>query len=225
MTNKINQATLSKNEEDYLKAVFHLTIDSHIPEIGTNTLAEYLKVSPASANSMIKKLKAKALVKYERYGKLELTKEGREIATNLIRKHRLWETFLYKHLNFSWAEVHEVAEQLEHIRSVKLMAELDKFLGYPKFDPHGDVIPDAEGNYNVQEKKTLAEMSVGSTCKLASVKDGSVQFLQYLTELGFQLSKNIKVMEKREFDNSMTLDLEGKTINVSKKFSENVYVI
>ncbi len=224
MTNNINKAQLSKNEEDYLKAIFHLTVDSHEENTGTNSLASYLQVSPASVNSMVKKLKTKEMVTYEKYGKLALTQEGRAISTYLIRKHRLWETFLYEHLNFTWDEVHEVAEQLEHIRSSKLMKELDKFLGFPRLDPHGDVIPDGEGNYDIQAKTTLAEMEVGARCKLVSVRDGSVQFLQYLTELGFALSKEITVVDKREFDKSMTVDVNGKEVNVSRKFTENVYV-
>ena len=207
MTNKINDSKLSKNEEDYLKAIFHLTIDSNEDKVGANKLAEYLNLSPASVNSMVKKLKAKKMVNYERYGKMELSEVGQLAALSLIRKHRLWETFLYEHLNFTWDEVHEVAEQLEHIRSEKLMKELDAFLGFPAIDPHGDVIPNADGSY------------------LTSVKDGSVQFLQYLSELGLTLSTNFEVLDRQDFDKSMSILVGGKKVNVSKKFSENIFVL
>lgn len=225
MANKINFEQLSKNEEDYLKAVFHLTIDNQLKEVGANKLAEYLNLSPASVNSMVKKLKSKQLLNYERYGKIRLSAEGETIAISLIRKHRIWETFLYEHLNFTWDEVHEVAEQLEHIRSEKLISELDAFLGKPKLDPHGDVIPDANGVYEPKNKKTLSEMDSGKSCKLIAVKDGSVQFLQYLSSLELHLKTQIKVLEKRDFDKSMTIEINGKPVNVSKKFSENLYVL
>ena len=213
------------NEEDYLKAIFHLTIDSNEDKVGANKLAEYLNLSPASVNSMVKKLKAKKMVNYERYGKMELSEVGQLAALSLIRKHRLWETFLYEHLNFTWDEVHEVAEQLEHIRSEKLMKELDAFLGFPAIDPHGDVIPNADGSYLTSEKKTLSEMPVGSKCKLVAVKDGSVQFLQYLSELGLTLSTNFEVLDRQDFDKSMSILVGGKKVNVSKKFSENIFVL
>ena len=174
---------------------------------------------------MVKKLKAKKMVNYERYGKMELSEVGQLAALSLIRKHRLWETFLYEHLNFTWDEVHEVAEQLEHIRSEKLMKELDAFLGFPAIDPHGDVIPNADGSYLTSEKKTLSEMPVGSKCKLVAVKDGSVQFLQYLSELGLTLSTNFEVLDRQDFDKSMSILVGGKKVNVSKKFSENIFVL
>ncbi|TXC82143.1 metal-dependent transcriptional regulator [Luteibaculum oceani] len=225
MTNKIKKDRLTKNEEDYLKAIFYLTAEQQEEKVGTNKLAEFLELSPASVNSMVKKLKGKGFLNYERYGKLELSEDGFKIAVNLIRKHRLWETFLYNHLNFGWDEVHEVAEQLEHIQSEKLMKELDAFLGFPGTDPHGDVIPGADGSYKIPVKKTLSEMTAGAVCKLVSVKDGSVQFLQYLTELGLELSAPIEILEKRDFDGSMSLKVNNKRVNVSKKFTQNIYVI
>ncbi len=158
---------LSKYEEDYLKALFHLTVERGTTA-GTNELADYLGVSPASVNGMLKKLKAKTLVKHEKYAKPSLTKQGKRVAIELIRKHRLWETFLYEKMNFTWDEVHEVAEQLEHIRSDKLIEELDKFLGFPRLDPHGDAIPDAKGKYEPVRKITLAE-------KKERKKDGEVR--------------------------------------------------
>ncbi|MBP6455146.1 MAG: metal-dependent transcriptional regulator [Chitinophagaceae bacterium] len=138
---------LSKNEEDYLKALFYLLEKNEGDKIGNNQLAAYLNVSPASANNMLKKLKLKNLVQYEKYGKIEVTALGLRKAVFLVRKHRLWETFLHLTLNFNDEEVHEVAEQLEHIKSEKLIIELEKFLKFPSKDPHGETIPDISGKY------------------------------------------------------------------------------
>lgn len=215
---------LTKNEEDYLKALFHLTEEMEEDRAGVNQLAEYLNISPASVTAMLKKLKTKDLVEYERYGKLELSSDGKAIAVDLIRKHRLWETFLYKYLNFQWDEVHEVAEQLEHIKSRKLIDQLDKFLGHPIRDPHGDIIPGKDGTYHVLPKTTLSDLSAGSKCKLIAVRDNSVAFLRYVAEIGLALSSEIDVMDKRDFDGSMEIGFGEKRINISAKFAENVFV-
>jgi len=215
---------LSKNEEDYLKGLYYLTVQEKIEKVGTNQLAARLDVTPASTNNMLKKLKSKNLVDYKRYGKLELTAEGQAIAVQLIRKHRLWETFLYEKLEFTWDEVHAVAEQLEHIRSEKLIQQLDHFLGYPKIDPHGDPIPDAEGNIVVQKKRLLAEVEPGNHCRLVAVKDSSAPFLQYVSDLGLSLKSRIRVIEQQVFDNSMRIEIDGRQEQISEKFSRNVYV-
>jgi DtxR family Mn-dependent transcriptional regulator len=215
---------LTKNEEDYLKALFHLIVEQEEEKPGTNMLAEYMGISPASVNGMLKKLKVKSLVHYEKYGKLELTSEGQEIALRLIRKHRLWETFLHDHMNFTWDEVHDVAEQMEHIKSEKLIEELEKFLGFPKVDPHGAVIPTAKGEYKILPKVTLSEMDAGQECRLKSVKDGSVAFLQYVTKLGLELSSKMKIIERQDFDDSLIIEFDDKKVAVSKKFADNVFV-
>ena len=132
---------LTYTEENYLKTLLKLTLESKRAEAGTNELATHLMVKPATVSDMLKKLKEKQLVDYEKYGKITLTDEGKKIGIEIIRRHRLWETFLYEKLEFTWDEVHEVAEQLEHIHSAKLVDKLDKFLNYPAFDPHGDPIP------------------------------------------------------------------------------------
>ncbi len=224
MPNQADPSKLTKNEEDYLKALFHLLAERGEQKTGTNQLAEFLNISPASVSGMLKKMKTKALVAYERYGKLELTEKGTQIAVQLVRKHRLWETFLYTHMNFSWDEVHEVAEQLEHIKSAKLIAELDQFLGHPKRDPHGAVIPNAEGEYQLIPKVTLAELHAGDRCRLVSVKDSSVAFLQYVSKLGLALSSEIEIEEIQEFDGSVSILFDNKSVNVSKKFVDNVFV-
>ncbi len=215
---------MTKNEEDYLKALFHLLTENEEGKVGTNQLAEYMGISPASVSGMLKKMKTKDLVASERYGKLDLSEEGKAIAVQLIRKHRLWETFLYTHMNFSWDEVHEVAEQLEHIKSTKLTTELDKFLGFPKRDPHGAVIPNAEGEYQILPKITLSQLEAGDRCRLVSVKDSSVAFLQYVSKLGLALSSEIQIKEIQEFDGSVSIAFDNKEINVSKKFVDNVFV-
>ncbi len=157
---------LSFTEENYLKALLHLTFeDIQKHEIGTNDLAGYLDVKPATATDMLKKLKLKQLIDYEKYGKITLTNDGKKNAIQILRKHRLWETFLCDKLQFSWDEVHEVAEQLEHIQSQKLVDKLEEFFDYPQFDPHGDAIPNAKGELKIPYKKTLADIDEGKTCK------------------------------------------------------------
>lgn len=216
--------SITRNIEDYIKAIFNLTEEEGVKKLGNNQLADYLGLSPASVSVMIKKMKDKKLVDYERYGKIELTQTGHEIALKLIRKHRLWETFLHDHMNFSWDEVHEVAHQLEHINSPKLIKELDNFLGNPKRDPHGDAIPDEHGRFVVELKQPLSSLLTGDVCRLISVKDNSAVFLKYVTQLGLALSSEIEILEIREFDASMLIAYDGKKENVSKKFAESIYV-
>ncbi len=224
MTNKLNSNNLTKSEEDYLKALFQLLIEDSSVKVGNNQLADYLKVSPASTNNMIKKLKTKNYVVSEKYGKLDLTEEGKSIAVRLIRKHRLWETFLCNYLNFTWDEVHEVAEQLEHIKSKKLIDELDRFMDFPEKDPHGEMIPNADGEYSVLPKITLSSLSDGDICQLVAVDDGSVNFLKYVSEIGLALSSEIKVLEVREFDKSIRIQFDNTIETVTRKFADNVFV-
>ena len=215
---------ITKSEEDYLKALYHLSMEQEAERAGTNRLADYLGVAPASVNHMLKKLKTKALVDYEKYGKLALTECGKGIAVRLIRKHRLWETFLSKYLNFSWDEVHEVAEQLEHIQSPKLMSELDRFMGFPRTDPHGEAIPNELGEYDPTLKTPLAALKTGDICRLVAVRDDSIAFLQYVSRIGLALDMTIEIGEVRTFDNSMDILVEGVTHSVTGKFAEYVFV-
>ncbi|KZS40347.1 iron-dependent repressor [Aquimarina aggregata] len=224
MTNKSNLNNLTKSEEDYLKALFQLLVEDDSEKVGNNLLADYLNVSPASTNNMVKKLKTKNYVVSEKYGKLDLTEQGKSIAVRLIRKHRLWETFLCKYLNFSWDEVHEVAEQLEHIKSSKLIDELDRFMDFPEKDPHGEIIPNADGEYAVLPKIMLSSLAEGEVCKLIAVDDGSVNFLKYVSEIGLALSSEIKVIEVREFDNSIRIQFNDTIETVTRKFADNVFV-
>lgn len=217
---------LSQTEENYLKALYHITSESAgKQEAGTNELAASLNVKPATANDMLKKLKEKKLISYEKYGKISLTAAGKKLAIEVIRKHRLWETFLYEKLDFTWDEIHEVAEQLEHIHSPKLIEKLERFLNYPEFDPHGDPIPNAKGELKVQERKTLSEVPVGKTCKLAAVKDNSALFLQYVVKVGLGISSRIKVISRQDYDGTTEIEVDGKRYSVSQKFGENIYVM
>ena len=216
---------LSYTEENYLKCIFKIGSENEIQEAGTNALAEYLSVKPASVNEMAKKLKEKKLVDYEKHGKITLTKSGNEHAIDIIRKHRLWETFLYEKLEFRWDEVHEIAEELEHINSKKLIDRLDRFLNFPEYDPHGDPIPNEKGVLKKQSKKTLSQIEVGETCKMVAVKDNSSSFLQYVLELGLGLNNKIKIVSREEFDHQTTIEINGDVKIVSLKFTENIFVV
>lgn len=217
---------LSFTEENYLKALVQLTVfEGDVDEVGVNKLASALGVKPATVSDMVRKLKEKALVHYERYGKVSLTTEGRHLGMMVIRRHRLWETFLQEKLNFSWDEVHELAEELEHIHSKKLVNRLDSFLDFPEFDPHGDAIPDEEGNIAIPFRRTLSEVKVGKRCKLIAVKDNSVDFLHYVDRLGLKINDVVEVMEKDSFDELTTIKYNKKTTVVSPKFSDNIYVV
>lgn len=217
--------TLTYTEENYLKALFKISLDNDNKEVGTNELANYLVVKPATANDMLKKLKDKSLVDYEKYGKITLSETGRKFAINIIRKHRLWETFLYEKLEFSWDEVHKVAEELEHIQSEKLIDKLDKFLNFPEFDPHGDSIPTKKGELTVQFKNTLADMEVGKICKMVAVKDNSSSFLQYVVKVGLGINNEIEVISKQDYDNLTLIEVNGVKSSVSQKFTENIFVV
>lgn len=216
---------LSYSEENYLKCIFKIGNENDSQEAGTNALAEDLTVKPASVNEMLKKLKEKKLVEYEKYGKIKLTKSGKEHAIDIIRKHRLWETFLYEKLEFRWDEVHEIAEELEHINSKKLIDRLDKYLNFPEYDPHGDPIPNDKGVLKKQSKKTLSQIEVGETCKMVAVKDNSSSFLQYVLSLGLGINNKIKIVSREDFDHQTTIEINDEQKIVSSKFAENIFVI
>lgn len=213
----------SLSEENYLKAIFHLE-RQYQSGVSTNSLAEEMETKASSVTDMIKKLAEKDLVKYRKYQGVKLSDAGRKAAVEVIRKHRLWEVFLVEKLDFTWDEVHEIAEQLEHIKSEKLTRELDRFLGYPKRDPHGDPIPDADGNFTVANKLLLAELEPGNTGICVGVKDSSSEFLQYLDKNGISLGKKIELKEKEEFDQSMLISIDGTELRISQLISNNLYI-
>jgi DtxR family Mn-dependent transcriptional regulator len=222
----MNEFHLSFTEENYLKSLIHLTLFSKDKnEVGTNELATNLSVKPATVNDMLKKLKEKNLVDYKKYGKISLTESGRLFGMNVIRKHRLWETFLVEKLSFSWDEVHEVAEQLEHIQSSKLVDSLEALLEYPKYDPHGDPIPNAKGEIELTLRITLDEMNVMSTNRVVAVKDNSSEFLQYVNRLNLKIGDEIHLISKESYDDLLTIEIHGKQHVVSQKFAQNIFVL
>ncbi len=215
---------LSFTEENYIKALLKISMETRNEEISSNDLSVLLGVKPATVNDMLKKLKQKELVWFERYGKIRLTPLGREQGLHIIRKHRLWETFLYEKLGFSWDEVHEVAEQLEHIRSEKLIDKLDEFLSFPETDPHGDEIPKKNGEIRERPRITLAGSETGKKYRITGVKDNSAAFLQYLLRLGLVLHTTLEVMSVEAFDGSLEINANGRILSVSQKLSGHIFV-
>ena len=210
-------------EENYLKTIFHL--QKAFPEgVNTNALAEKMESKASSVTEMLKKLAKKNLVVYKKYQGVKLSKKGNTSALEIIRRHRLWEYFLVEKLNFSWDEVHEVAEQLEHIQSDKLVEELDKFLGFPRKDPHGDPIPDKDGNITTSEKTLLAELGEGQAGICTGVKDSSADFLRYLDKNGIGLGKKIRLLKIEEFDHSAEVEVDGNTFTLSGKSASNIFI-
>lgn len=216
---------LSYTEENYLKSIFQLVQKDGNENTSTNAIAENLGIKPATVTSMLKKLRDKELIFYEKYGKTGLTKIGNKIALEVIRKHRLWEVFLYEKLDFTWDEVHEIAEQLEHIQSATLINRLDAFLGFPQKDPHGDPIPDIHGQLKHISKTLLSDAITGKEYRVIAVKDSSTEFLQDLMHLKITLDTKIKVLKKMEFDQSLQLLINQDTeIIVSAIFSKNLII-
>jgi len=214
---------LTFSEENHLKTIFHLSSD---PELGvsTNSIADNLNTKASSVTEMLKKLNDKNLIVYKKYHGAQLTEKGRKTALNIIRKHRLWEVFLVDKLNFKWDEVHEIAEQLEHIQSKKLTNELDKFLNFPTKDPHGDPIPNPAGFIKFTPKLKLSDLNIGETGKFIGVKDSSSTFLKYLDKRQISLGCNIKVLHQEEFDQSLHVGLDDTNLTISIKTASNLYI-
>jgi DtxR family Mn-dependent transcriptional regulator len=216
---------LSFTEENYLKAIYSLSERADSFDTSTNEIAVKINTKPPTVSDMLRKLAEKKLVTYEKYKRVQLTRSGRQVAILIIRKHRLWEVFLHDKLEFTWDKVHEVAEQLEHIQSEELISRLEKFLGYPTNDPHGDPIPSANGELAPAKRIILSDMEEGKYCYVVGVKDSSSPFLQYLQQLNIGIGTRIKVIERIAYDGSLTINMKkGQQITVSKKFSDNVLV-
>ena len=211
------------SEENYLKTIYHISSSSN-KGVSTNAIAKKLKTKASSVTDMIKKLAEKQVLVYKKYQGVLLTEEGETAAALIVRKHRLWEVFLVEKLNFNWDEVHDVAEQLEHIKSSKLINEIDALLGFPKHDPHGDPIPDSEGNLHQIEKKLLSTLKINDTGICVGVKDSSSAFLQFLDKLQIALGQKVEVLEKEDFDDSMTIKINQKKIIISHKIANNLYI-
>jgi len=214
---------LSYTEENYLKAIYHLSNGGQ-EAVLTNELAEAMSTKPASVTDMIKKLSVKKLITYEKYYGVSITKQGKSDALSIVRKHRLWETFLVEKLNFNWDQVHEVAEQLEHIQSSLLIEKLDEFLGYPAADPHGHPIPDKHGKLHTDLQIPLGEFHGKKAATVKAVKETS-SFLQYLSKIGVYIGAKIAILEKTEFDGSVEILIDGKKkVSISKEASQNILV-
>ncbi|RRJ92265.1 metal-dependent transcriptional regulator [Paenimyroides tangerinum] len=214
---------LTHSEENYLKAIYHLSLIED-NGVSTNAIAQKMNTKASSVTDMIKKLSEKGFMNYQKYQGVSLTKEGKMTAKMVIRKHRLWEVFLVEKLDFSWDEVHIVAEELEHIKSEKLINKLDAFLGFPKEDPHGDPIPNAKGEVFISEKFLLNEMDANQICICVGVKDTSSEFLQYLDRQNIALGKTIIIKSKESFDNSMVIEVNNVELMISNKIANNILV-
>ncbi len=210
-------------EENYLKTIYHLEQDS-VGGVSTNAIAERMETKPSSVTDMVQKLAEKELLLYKKYKGTALTPSGRKIAASVIRKHRLWEVFLVDKLDFHWDEVHEIAEQLEHIHSEKLITRLDNFLGNPDFDPHGDPIPDKNGNFKATEKKLLSELRKKQRGVCVGVRETGSEFLQYLDKRNITIGTKILVLGKEFFDGSMIIQVGQDQYFISNKIAENLYV-
>ncbi len=215
---------LSTTEENYLKAIFKLSLKS--PEnISTNNIAAETQTTAASVSDMMKRLAEKQLVAYEKYKGVQLTDIGKNIAIELIRSHRLWEVFLVDKLGYKWDEVHIIAEELEHIKTPDLISRLESFLGFPTNDPHGDPIPDADGNINNHEPISLNELKALEKGVIVLVKEQSTEFLQYLDRIKLNIGSRIEVLEVNSYDNSRLVRIAAAdTVFLSDKVSDNLIV-
>ena len=214
---------LSKSVENYLKAIFSIIKDDN-ETISTNDIAKKLETKPSSVTDMMKKLTDKKLVTYKKYKGVKLTKKGSEIAKKIVRKHRLWETFLVEKLEFNWDEVHDIAEQLEHIKSEKLTKSLDKYLSYPKFDPHGDPIPDDQGRFPKSDTTPLNTLSIGSQGIVMGVLQDNPNFLQFLEKVNIKIGTLILLEGVIEFDKSLEIKIEETRYYISLEVAKNILI-
>jgi len=209
-------------EENYLKSIYHLSLNAE--NVSTNQLAAFINTKASSVTDMLKKLADKGLINYTPYQGVTLSKAGEKIAVNIIRKHRLWEYFLVEKLDFKWDEVHEMAEEMEHISSNELIDRLDKFMGYPKHDPHGDPIPDCNGLFKIHNLKPVSAIGVHEGGVICGVRDHSPAFLQYLEKQSLVIGKKITVKEINEFDRSVILQAAGKELQISREVANNLLI-
>ena len=214
---------MTRSEENYLKAIYHLGSNQN-KAVATNAIAQQMETKPSSVTDMIKRLSEKDLVNYRKYQGVTLTQNGRIVALGIIRKHRLWEVFLVDKLKFSWDEVHEMAEQLEHIKSEQLIDRLDEHLGFPKFDPHGDPIPSKSGVFKKSNKRLLTEVPMDTRGVCVGVKDSSAAFLKFLDKNKIALGDKITVLEREEFDGSLYIEIEENKMHISNQIASNLYI-
>jgi DtxR family Mn-dependent transcriptional regulator len=212
----------STSEENYIKAIFHL--QDADGTVTTNKLAAELKAKPASITDMLKKLKTKKLVHYQAYHGFRLSNEGKKVALIIIRRHRLWEFFLAEKLKFSWGEVHAVAEHLEHVSSKKLIDKLDEFLGFPRYDPHGDPIPDSNGRIESSKQVSLEDLPLNKPAIVCHVSDQSGEMLELLGHKKIGIGTKLEVKRRFSFDNSLEIKIRQQPpITISEQLSKNIF--
>lgn len=209
-------------EENYLKCIYHLSHNSI--NVGTNQIAESLKTKAASVTDMLKKLSDKKLINYAKYQGVTLTPTGESVAVHIIRRHRLWEYFLVEKLDFKWDEVHDMAEEMEHISSRELIDRLDKFMGYPKYDPHGDPIPDCDGHFTHEILRPISTLTTQQAGIISGVRDHTPAFLQYLEKQKLVIGKKLKVMDIVEYDGSVILEINNEQITISRRVADNLLI-
>ena len=215
---------LTQSEENYLKTIYNLSGANKVI-VSTNAVAEAINSKAASATDMIQKLSKKGLVSYHKYQGVSPSPAGEKEALNVIRKHRLWEVFLVQKLKFNWNQVHEVAEQLEHIESTRLIEQLDEFLGHPKYDPHGDPIPNAKGEMESHPTITISMLAAGDSARVICAKDSSSDFLLFLDKIKISLGAEIKIIELFAYDNSISVSIDNAApTTLSSKVSENIFI-
>jgi DtxR family transcriptional regulator, Mn-dependent transcriptional regulator len=216
---------LTSSEENYLKIIYQLS-ESGTKGVSTNDISGMTKTKPASVSDMLRKLSDKQMIEYRKYYGVHMTEDGKRFALQTIRKQRLWEVFLVEKLRFSWDEVVDVADQLEHIHSPVLIQRLDEYLGYPKFDPHGDPIPDEFGEVKARPRYSLVDLQINDSGQIVAVQDSSSAFLRYLDKVGAYIGARIKLLDKVEFDGSVEILVDGKkTIFMSKDVACNIMVM
>jgi DtxR family transcriptional regulator, Mn-dependent transcriptional regulator len=211
------------SEENYIKSIYHL--QKHARNVSTNELAERLQTKPASVTDMLKKLKAKNLLDYEKYYGVTLTPEGKKLALEVIRRHRLWENFLVNHLQFGWDEVHEIAEQLEHVQSVLLTDKLDAFMNFPRFDPHGDPIPDSKGKMQQLQQINLMQLPLGQLAEICAVGSQQSELLEMLRSKNLQIGSTVTITQRYNFDHSIEVEINKQPPqSLSEQLAKQLFV-
>ena len=214
---------LSKSEENYLKSIFNLSEFGN-KQVSTNSISKILNIEPASVTDMIKKLSKKSLIYHEKYKGSTISKSGIKIALQIIRRHRLWEVFLYDKLNFRWDKIHDIAEELEHVSSEELIDNLDKFLKYPQIDPHGDPIPNKLGEINFVDKISISDLNVNENGIVSRIINEDEEFFHLLKKLKIEIGTEVKIIDKIEYDESIEILINKKTVIISKDISNNIKI-
>ena len=211
------------SKEDYLSVIYKTADSNGI--IKANQIAEKLNVSGAAVTDMLRKLSKAGYVDYKRYKGIKLTRSGEEFARSMVRRHRIWEVFLHQIVGVPWDKVHNEAENLEHSSSDELINRLEEMLDYPEFDPHGDPIPDRNGKMPKGNLGTpLSTIEPGNLVKVNRVHDFDSSFLQYITNIGIELNKEVTVLDTLEFDHSLLIEVNKKQTSISNKVAANIFV-